>query len=333
MGANTIRTYGFFNPYEASKYSGFLDACYSRGIMVMAGFNIASSTNFSDSSATATIVSNWSKFVTQFKNHPAILLWLFGNELNTLTTDYDTLFSVVSQATAAAHSAEGSSFHPVATPLADGNLTARISTYDSSVDLWAVQIYRGSTFGSLWSTLQASTSKPAIVTEFGVDAYDNNSQSENQTAQAFYESALFSEILANNATCSGGNVFQWLDGWWKAGNNSYQLTTGSTCNAPNDKVCNLAWYGINSISSGTPNVITQRQTYSSLKALYTTANPYGTSSSSSSSSSTGLSSAAVGGIVAGCLLGCFAIAGAVCRVKYRRQPRANKKPGGLAAVP
>jgi hypothetical protein len=223
-----------------------------------------------------------------------------GNELNLATTDYPNLYSLVDAARTAAHNIEGINWHPVATPTADGSIGSRIYNYDYSVDVWAVQIYRGASFGSLWTTLKTNTSKPAIMSEFGIDSWDNRTGMENQTAQAYFDSKLFSEIVANNATCTGATVFQWMDGWWKGGNSSVQLTTGSTCNgAANDGVCNSAWLGINSVSAGIPNIVTPKQAYFSLQTLFLSTDPYGTGSTTSGS---GSSSLAIGLIIGGCVL-------------------------------
>jgi hypothetical protein len=202
-----------------------------------------------------------------------------GNELNLATTDYNNLYSLVYNATLTAHDIEGANWHPVSTPTGDRSLYSIIPTYDYSVDLWALQIYRGGSFGgNLWKHLAANTTKPAVMSEFGIDAWNNKTGQLDMANQAYYDGKLFQEIVANSSLCTGGTVFQFMDGWWKAGNNSYQLTTGSNCTgAANDGVCNPAWFGIHAISlNATTGIddLSPRTAYTTLQSLFLSTNPY-----------------------------------------------------------
>ncbi len=266
MGANTIRTYMFRTATPVSKHLRFLDACHSNNLKVILGFTV-----YNPDSRDRTLAA-WRLFVSKYKDHPAVLMWLFGNELNMgvdpVSPKFKSLFSLVGEARAIAHSIEGITRHPVSTAMADGSLDYVISTYDNTVDLWALQIYRGASFGGLWSTVRSFTNKPVLITEFGVDAFDNVRGVEDQEAQALYISTLYKEIMANNNVTSGSCLFQWADGWWKTGDRNKQSNKGSTCSSPNDKFCNDAWWGLHSIAPGTPNVLTPRKAYFVLQALF-----------------------------------------------------------------
>lgn len=277
MGANTLRTYFFKSASdETANHIIFLDSCHKYGIKVIVGFTVSINKMYGDFDRRKAVLDSWSVFISKYKDHPAILMWLFGNELDfgLEKSQMDDLFSLVNEARITARKIEGSNWHPVSTAVADGSLDVRIAEYDYSVDVWALQIYRGSTFGGLWKTLKTATKKPAIITEFGVDAYDGLKGREDQDAQALYDSKLFKEIIDNSDVVSGGCKFQWSDGWWKTGNRGRQSVEGLKCNSPNDKICNDAWWGLYSISKGTPNVLTPRKSYYELQSLFRSARPY-----------------------------------------------------------
>lgn len=99
---------------------------------------------------------------------------------------------------------------PVTTTLADVNLINLIRTYDGNVDLWAVQLYRGRSFGNFFTQYANASSKPVLITEYGIDAYDSRISAENQTMQQDYDTSLALEILQNNETCAGGTVFAYV---------------------------------------------------------------------------------------------------------------------------
>jgi hypothetical protein len=99
---------------------------------------------------------------------------------------------------------------PVTTTLADVNLINLIRTYDSYVDLWAVQLYRGRSFGNFFTQYRNASTKPVLITEYGIDAYDSRIPAVNETMQQDYDTNLALEMLRNNDTCSGGTVFAYV---------------------------------------------------------------------------------------------------------------------------
>eukprot|EP00475_Leptophrys_vorax_P019891 TRINITY_DN2722_c0_g1_i1.p1 TRINITY_DN2722_c0_g1~~TRINITY_DN2722_c0_g1_i1.p1 ORF type:complete len:450 (-),score=92.78 TRINITY_DN2722_c0_g1_i1:29-1378(-) len=298
LGVNTIRIYGVGNPTLYSNYVYFLDKAYSNGIYVIFSFWFPT-INFSNATQCTQTVSDFQRTVNAFKTHPAILMWMFGNELNFVGgVVLADLFSCINHARNAAHLAEGNTnWHPVTSSMADGSLSTVIPAYDSAVDVWSLQIYRGSSFFNLFSSYANSSSKPMVITEFGIDAYDSRVNAVNESMQAEVDMMLFSEILKNNQTCSGGLIFEFMDEWWKAGNPSTHVVDKNACNAP-DGFCSSAFYGMCAVSSGgAADVVTPRQVYTSYQALLaSTGDVYG---SSSSSSGAGSNSGSGGGAAAG----------------------------------
>lgn len=81
MGANVVRTYG----WDSNKdHSGFLDAVHANGLYLMTTFYMgdASEAPVSTQEQRDSLVSKFALQVSQYKSHPALVIWSFGNELN-----------------------------------------------------------------------------------------------------------------------------------------------------------------------------------------------------------------------------------------------------------
>ena len=148
---------------------------------------------------------------------------------------------------------------------------ADIQNYDnlilSSNFFWSTNIYRGFSFNNsnsnLFLDLLAATSRPVVITEFGVDSFDNSTGTFNEENQATTLANLWDEIdhdYNNNGRVSGGFIFEWSDEWWKAGGqwNSTSMTQElQNAGFPNpntpDRFSNEESYGVVGI---VPNRIT-----------------------------------------------------------------------------
>ncbi|MEM2875122.1 MAG: PKD domain-containing protein [Candidatus Hadarchaeales archaeon] len=278
MGANTIRTYSAVN---ASR--GALDAAYNSGIYVIMGYWVDWSADLSNSSVRQGIINGFVSMVRTWKNHPAVLMWALGNEMNYHASPSRSYwYSLLQEAAQAAHSEEGQNYHPVITVEGEiGSIgSAAYGSDDASLtalDAWGVSAYRGQSFGNLFSDYRSKTSKPLILAEWGCDALDARTQTENPSTQAAYIESLWNEISSNlgpSGRCLGGTLFEWSDEWWKAGNpSSHDTTAGWASGGYYDYVAgqnnmNEEWWGITSISSGT-FAKTPRQAYYTLKSLWT----------------------------------------------------------------
>ncbi len=190
-------------------------------------------------SAREQIKNDFRAMVAAHKNHPAVLMWSIGNELNAdwlYGGNLDDLFSLINEMAEEAHAEEGSNYHPVTTALLDSDLINTIATYDSSVpslDIWGVNVYRGNTFGTLFDDYYAVSTKPLVILEYGIDAYDNANSDEYENigtpAQAEYTETLWNEIAANSDICIGGSIMAYSDEWWKG---KYSTDAGCPDNDP-----------------------------------------------------------------------------------------------------
>ncbi len=181
--------------------------------------------------------------VCQYKDEPAILCWVLGNEnnysslgtVNPWTSDeidkepdpvkqrrmrFETYYSFIKELTDAIHAIDPN--HPVA--LGNGELIGLeyAAKECPNVDMIACIIYRGKNFGSLFKSLKNTFDKPVMLSEFGADAFDAVTQQEDQNQQAFFLDNQWRQIYANlydarggEGNCLGGTMFEWTDEWWK----------------------------------------------------------------------------------------------------------------------
>eukprot|EP00029_Vermamoeba_vermiformis_P002553 TRINITY_DN12930_c0_g1_i1.p1 TRINITY_DN12930_c0_g1~~TRINITY_DN12930_c0_g1_i1.p1 ORF type:complete len:459 (+),score=107.08 TRINITY_DN12930_c0_g1_i1:48-1424(+) len=285
MGCNTVRLYGWDN---SRNHTQFLDALLQNGIRVVLQYWFSSSNDISNTQIRTNLINGFTSMVNSYKYHPAIIMWLFGNELNApwnYQNKLTDLFSLLDAATQAAHQAEGTNYRPVSSPFADINLSTQIQQYSNpQIDVWTVQVYRGKTFGNLFQFFKNDvTAKPMFITEFGIDAYDNDKQAEDQAVHSEYITALWGEIVANTDACSGGCVFAYSDEWWKGressvttgcpeSNAAYQSNCGGSAGAFPDKFGNEEWFGLHAIDKGAntndPDILTPRAAAVALGQLW-----------------------------------------------------------------
>ncbi len=79
MGANTVRLYGWNNSLN---HTQFLDALLQNGIRVVLQYWFPSSNDISDAQTRANLISGFTSMVNNYKYHPAIIMWLFGMNMN-----------------------------------------------------------------------------------------------------------------------------------------------------------------------------------------------------------------------------------------------------------
>ena len=189
----------------------------------------------------------------------------------------------MAQAAKAGFSDAGHAEKIITTSLVDDGLeTVRQGeAHHFPVDVWGVNVYRGSSFakGLLWSDVRRSTSKPFLIGEWGTPASYHPNDDPN-TATEFpkklqylltdYVGGLATDAYDNSTVHSGpgsgGFYFEWNDEWWKSNKDKCQQLPNGVVNKKfpggfNDE----AWYGLHSIAAGTPNVLTPRPMFNTLR--------------------------------------------------------------------
>jgi len=102
IGANSIRTWGIEQAQE------ILDEAHKRGLSVMLGFWLQHERhgfNYSDTAKVAKQFRHFSEAILRFKDHPALLMWGIGNELD-LNYSNPACWDAVQQLARFAHEAD-----------------------------------------------------------------------------------------------------------------------------------------------------------------------------------------------------------------------------------
>jgi hypothetical protein len=179
------------------------------------------------------------EMVQQYKNTPGLLMFLLGNENNyglfwrgaetedipmadrRSTKDAGYLYKLFNEAVVSMKSIDKS--HPVAICNGDLLFLDIIAKECKDVDILGINVYRGMSFGDLYTRAKTEYGKPVVLTEFGSDAYNAIANNEDQLSQAQYLLSNWKEIYGNAAGMGkagnslGGFTFQFSDGWWKTG--------------------------------------------------------------------------------------------------------------------
>jgi hypothetical protein len=227
MNVNTV--YLPLDPTLDAVGTAVLDQLYNNGIMAIItvdeGINNTSRVQQS---------------VNFFKNHPAVLAWMLGNEWN-----INLYHGVASdRANAAARTQAAADLiktldlnHPVATSYGDIDIPSRgqplsetqgyVNSTCSSVDIWGLNIFRGNSFGTLFEQWRLMTNKPMFIGEFGTDAFRSFNVGPNppgivdEMLQAQWTLSewnhLFNGLSARHPArvAVGGFVHEFNDEWWK----------------------------------------------------------------------------------------------------------------------
>jgi hypothetical protein len=279
MGANCLRIYGW-DP--SANHMGFLDAAFNNGqrpIYVLLNRWVNPETDWSNNSAVDAIVAEWVTLVANVKSHPAVLGYLIGNEVEWANGNRQKPAFWAALNRVAGSIRQQDTNHLISTALGDSpDLTGTIASVNATMtnfNAWCVQVYRGNRFGTLFADYAGASSKPLLVTEFGMDAYDRRTAAEyadTAAVQAEYVASLWNELAANTPVASGGCVFEWADEWWKSGSPTIHNVDGWENAAFPDRWADEEWWGINRISpgsSGAPNVLHPRAVSDQLRALWT----------------------------------------------------------------
>ncbi|MDP1854174.1 MAG: Ig-like domain-containing protein [Candidatus Omnitrophota bacterium] len=251
---NTVRVYTDFGT-DPLVYNKILDEFYRNDIMVI--LTVAISIDDLD-------CGRYLQVVQLYKDHPAILMWSLGNEWNfNKYYDYGKSMDYLISSTnlAAAQIKQLDPNHPVSSCLGDkfdlfydpGNPCSAppelhsdipwIVNNSPNVDIWGINIYRGKSFGNLFSQWkganQLNSPKPFYISEFGTDSFytsayhpltqcsnlakiDNGSESQDEQKTTFMylwdEIAKQLPVLYSDGLCLGGLVHEFNDELWKVGN-------------------------------------------------------------------------------------------------------------------
>ena len=221
-GINTVRLYA---PILST---AMLDEAWANGLYVVPNFGV-SPAQLGCPEGKAFMELQIEDYVTKWKDHPAVLFWLVGNEVNVNLGGNDLCLDWYPQLDALAAAIKAiDTAHPVATSVAgvDDICIAGCSddTALPNLDIWGAQLYQGCFNTSAFDDYAsfADCDRPLVLTEFGADAYDSRDPGEDQAYQADCLGTLLAEaesrlaVRSASGVSSGHIVFEWADEWWKA---------------------------------------------------------------------------------------------------------------------
>jgi hypothetical protein len=215
-GGNSIRTWRVDNGISSGME--VLDRAWDSGLMVLMGIEVARERHgfdYDDEVAVARQLENIKRDVIELKDHPALLGWGIGNELNLHYTN-NKVWDAVNDIAGMIREVDGN--HVVTTMLAgiSGAEVDYISENCPNLDFISIQMY-GDIINLQQRLVEAGYDGPYLVTEWGATGHwempetDWGSpieQSSTEKADAInkrYERA----ILSDPANCLGSYIFLW----------------------------------------------------------------------------------------------------------------------------
>jgi Glucanosyltransferase len=288
LGVNAVKVYNA-NP-NADPIGDFLNDAYNNGkdpIYVILSIFFPAKAAL-DNGAVNDLSDQYKRLAQVNGVYSAVIAMSISAEVNDENVrDNPSWWNGMSKIARAAREGFKNSGHPekfiTTTMVDDGFKTEKQGEkYNFPVDVWGINFYRGDTFGVAFSDYKKVSSKPLIVSEWGTPASWHPNGNPNKAIEfpgpkvhllTSYVGGLAKEIwdnsLQNGGVAMGGFYFEYSDEWWKAGDNCIQLTNP---NAPNEKFPggydDEAWFGLNSIAEGKPNVLTQRPTFAKLQEVW-----------------------------------------------------------------
>jgi len=215
-GGNSFRTWTTDNGRESGQQ--VLDRAQKNGLLVTMGLDVSRERHgfdYSDSNAVAQQLEKIKTQVLKYKDHPALLMWDIGNELN-LNSHNPKVWDAVNDISKMIHQVDPN--HPTTTSLAgiSRTLVDQIKLHAPDLDLLSVQMYAD--IVNLPRYLpETGWTGPYIVTEWGATGHwevgktewgapiENDSTMKAELYRKRYQIA----IAADQKQCLGSYVFLW----------------------------------------------------------------------------------------------------------------------------
>jgi hypothetical protein len=215
LGGNSIRTWG------ADNLGGLLDHCHSLGLTVTAGIWLGHKEHgfrYLDPASLASQFEAICAHVARYKDHPALLCWALGNEmeLGLDAAESEALWKHIEKATQYIHQTDPN--HLVLTVVAEVNSDkiAQLKKFAPSIDFLGVNSYGG--VESLAERLQQfGWTKPYAITEFGPSGpwevkktpWGAGIEPSSTEKAAIYGKRYQKAIATQQKQCLGSYVFLW----------------------------------------------------------------------------------------------------------------------------
>ncbi|MGB5439494.1 MAG: hypothetical protein WBN90_07590, partial [Gammaproteobacteria bacterium] len=240
-GINANRSFGFIPPRWVTyiyREHGIMSVI--NPLMGRYGYNVGGTwvprTNYADELTRATLKKDMLELVNKYKDTPGVLMFAFGNESN-YALEWSS-FEIENLPTGEQHKEKARSLyslwgevidagksidknHPFTIVNGDIQYIDLIAEYCKNMDLLGTNVYRGKGFTSLWKDVKEKLDLPVVFMEFGSDAFNARTFTEDQEAQARILKDQWQEMYnksygnGEEGNAIGGFVFEWRDEWWK----------------------------------------------------------------------------------------------------------------------
>ncbi|MDF2189683.1 glycoside hydrolase family 2 TIM barrel-domain containing protein [Paraflavitalea sp. CAU 1676] len=211
-GGNSIRTWGTRGAQQV------LDTAAKYGLTVLLGLDVARERhgfNYDDTAAVKKQLDRLREEVLKYKDHPALLAWGIGNELN-LQYKNTKVWDAVNDISKMIHSLDPN--HPTTTVLAGVNkeVVDLLKAKTTDIDLLSVNTYGG--LAGLPRTLRQSGWEGAyLVTEWGPTGHweglqtpwKSSIEETSSEKAAVYKSRYEYSVEQDRDKCLGSYVFLW----------------------------------------------------------------------------------------------------------------------------
>ena len=244
-----------YNHDDASTYNQDIALLNEANINTIRSYSVITSIDELDAFAKAGIKiimhlddNNFESYVNTYKDHPAILMWEFGNECNYhpewFGNDMSIWYKKLDACAARVHQLDPN--HPVTS--AHGEVpTVSVINACPNIDVWGINIYRWDNPTPAIDALALNTTKAMYLSEAGADSYNRLENIVREDQQAEAVSNIVNRVIEKYDLCAGICVFEFRDEWWKAGDNSVQNTGGGVPNntgVPYDGCADEEYWGI-----------------------------------------------------------------------------------------
>jgi hypothetical protein len=212
IGGNSIRTWGIENA------KSILDEAQKHGLTVMMGLWMQHERHgfdYDDKQKVREQLENFKKVVTEIKDHPALLLWGVGNEVDLNYTNTNVWYAV-NDIAKMIHELDPN--HPTCTVTAglDSNEVALVKQRAPEIDLYGINTYGD--LGNVKNSIgRFGWTGPYLITEWGPNGHwevartkwgASVEQSSTEKADS-YEERYKNDIAGDAEHCMGSYVFLW----------------------------------------------------------------------------------------------------------------------------
>lgn len=212
-GGNSFRTWGIGPETEAE-----LDAAHKLGLTVTVGIWIGHKQhgfNYDDPAAVRRQFEEVKKGVLKYKDHPAVLMWGLGNEME-MNNESPALWKAIQDLAAMVHEVDPQ--HPTMTVIAElgADKVQQIHQHCPDIDVIGINSYGG---GSSLADryLKSGGTKPIVITEYGppgtweipLNAFDAAPEMTSTQKAKSYREVYEKSVLGAKGICLGSYAFTW----------------------------------------------------------------------------------------------------------------------------